>query len=317
MTLSDNYVRITSVIDMKIIKVAPRGYCQGVVRAINIVKEARENYDGPIYVLGMIVHNSYVTRALEEYHIISLDTSKKTKEAYLSEIKEGKIIFTAHGVSSKVYEAANNPNVTYIDASCPNVLTTQKLIKEKHAQGYKILYIGKAHHPEAESIIDSYNDVTLICNRDDIDQLELNTSKIYVTNQTTMSIYDTKSLIDYIAAKYPKAEFDLEICNATKIRQEAIKNVTEATVLLVVGDVMSNNSNKLLELNTKIPNRHLISSVQDIDLNWFKEDDVVAITSGASTPTYLTNQVITYLEQLDLHDEKTYLKPHTDIKDVL
>lgn len=303
---------------MKVIKVNPRGYCKGVVRAINLVKEARNTYDGPIYILGLIVHNSFVKTALEEYHIITLDTSIKSKESYLKEIKEGVIIFTAHGVSSKIYELANQPNVTYIDASCLDVLKTRGLIKEKQDDGYTILYIGKKNHPEAEGVIDSFDNVHLIQNKADIDALNIDVNaKVYVTNQTTMSIYDTKDLQAYILSKWPNATCDLEICDATKIRQEAIMNLKDASALIVVGDPLSNNSNKLLSLNPNIPNRHMVNSVSDIDPTWFKEDDVVAITAGASTPTYLTNEVIKYIEQLDINNPDTYSKPQVDINKIL
>lgn len=301
---------------MKIIKVTPRGYCKGVVRAINIVKEARRTYSGPIYILGQIVHNSFVEAALEEYHIITLDTSTKSKESYLNEITEGVIIFTAHGVSKKIYEAANKPNVTYIDASCLDVLKTQQLIKEKHDAGYTILYIGKKNHPESDAVITSFENIHLIQNKSDVDLLPQIATPIYVTNQTTMSIYDTNEIITYITSIYPNAEYDLEICDATKIRQEAIHSI-HADALLVVGDRKSNNSNKLLELNTTIPKRYLINSVEDIDPRWFNSSDIIAITSGASTPTYLTNQVISYMEQLDLNDELTFTKPSVDIKSIL
>ena len=213
---------------MKVIKVSPRGYCKGVVRAINLVKEARNTYEGPIYILGLIVHNTFVKAALEEYHIITLDTSKKSKESYLNEINEGIIIFTAHGVSKKIYELANKPNVKYIDASCLDVLKTQQLIKQKHDDGYTILYIGKKNHPEAEAVVNSFDNIHLIHSKDDIDALSSNLNKLYITNQTTMSIYDTKELISYIKSKYPHAEFDLEICDATKIRQEAIMQVNNS-----------------------------------------------------------------------------------------
>ena len=301
---------------MKVIKVSPRGYCKGVVRAINLVKEARNTYDGPIYILGLIVHNTFVKAALEEYHIITLDTSKKSKESYLNEINEGIIIFTAHGVSKKIYELANKPNVKYIDASCLDVLKTQQLIKCKHDEGYTILYIGKKNHPEADAVFESFENIHLIHSKADLDLLPNNLDKVYITNQTTMSIYDTKELIEFIKNKYPKAEFDLEICDATKIRQEAIMQV-EADVLLVVGDKLSNNSNKLLELNKNIERKHLINCVSDIELTWFNATDTVAITSGASTPTYLTNQVINYVEKLELDNPTTHEKPIVEISKIL
>lgn len=302
---------------MKVIKVVPRGYCKGVVHAINAVKEARANYSGNIYILGMIVHNSFVKEALEAYHIISLDTSKKSKEQYLDEINEGLVIFTAHGSAKFLIDKAKNKGLSYIDACCSDVTRTHDLISQYESDGYTTLYIGKKHHPEAEAVLANFQNIRLVESYEDIDQLPNSLEKVFITNQTTMSIHDIKKLKDYILQKYPNAKFINEICDATRIRQEAIANLENVDVLLVVGDPLSNNSNKLLQINTTIPKRHMIGSVLDIDISWFDKDDIVAITSGASTPTYITQQVIDYIEHLDLENPSTYPIPMIEIEKIL
>lgn len=302
---------------MKVLKVVPRGYCKGVVQAINAVKEARTNYSGNIYILGMIVHNSFVKEALEAYHIISLDTSKKSKEQYLEEINDGMVIFTAHGTSQKLIEKAQEKGLLYVDACCSDVTRTHDTIQSYEERGYTTLYIGKKNHPEAEAVLANFKNVHLVQNSDDVDNIPTSLTKIMITNQTTMSIHDVKKLMEYIVKKFPKAEYINEICDATRIRQEAVAALKDVNVLLVVGDPLSNNSNKLLQINTTIPKKHMIGSVSDIDINWFENDDVVAITSGASTPTYITNQVIEYMEQLDLNNPTTYPLPKVDISKIL
>lgn len=302
---------------MQVIKVVPRGYCKGVVSAINAVKEARANYSGNIYILGMIVHNTFVKTALEVYHIISLDTSKKSKEQYLDEINDGMVIFTAHGTSNALIEKAKSKGLKYVNACCTDVLKTHKIIEDYEQKGYSTIYIGKKNHPEAEAVVANYSSVHLVENKQDVDALKIETNKIMITNQTTMSINDIKNLRDYIVNKFPEAIFNEEICDATRVRQEAVSTIKDATMLLVVGDPLSNNSNKLLQMNEAIPKRHMIESVEDIDISWFDENEIVAITSGASTPTYITNQVISYIEQLDIKNKDTYPLPKVDISKIL
>ncbi|MBR3694218.1 MAG: 4-hydroxy-3-methylbut-2-enyl diphosphate reductase [Erysipelotrichales bacterium] len=302
---------------MEVIRVIPRGYCKGVVQAINAVKEARKNYSGNIYILGMIVHNTFVKKALEEQGVISLDISKKSKEEYLDEIDEGMVIFTAHGSATSLITKAKNKGLMYVDACCSDVFKTHHLISEYESQGYTTIYIGKKGHPEAEAVLANFDHVVLVENLQNAQELVLDTDKILITNQTTMSIHDIERLHTYLKEKFPHAIVTEEICNATRLRQEAIASLQDVDVLLVVGDPLSNNSNKLVEINTRIPRKHLISSVEDIDISWFKENDRIAVTSGASTPTYITNQVIDYLVQLDLQDESTYSIPSIEISKIL
>lgn len=279
-----------------IITVKPQGYCGGVLKAIETAKNTRIQYPNKkITILGNLVHNQYVKKALQYYSIDTIEDKTKTRYELLDEIKEGIVIFTAHGVSPKVYKKAKDKGLILIDASCPFVLQTQKIVKKYLDEDYTIFYIGKNKHPEAESIYTMSNHVYLIEPHKDIPKI--NTSKIFVTNQTTMSIYELKDTFEKIKSLYPFAIFHDEICNATRVRQQAILNLKNVDCLIVVGDPTSNNSQKLVDIGKKagIQDIFSIQTVQDIDKKDFEKYSTIAITSGASTPTYLTNQVKDYL----------------------
>lgn len=301
---------------MDVRKVAPRGYCKGVVRAINMAKECAKAYpDQKITILGMLVHNTYVMEALKEYHIDMIDDKTKTREELLDEIQDGVVIFTAHGISPQAYAKAKQKGLICIDASCPDVLKTQEIVKAKLAQGYEVFYIGKAHHPEAEAVCAMSEHIHFL---DQVQILpEVDGKKIFVTNQTTMSLFDLKAMFDTIKERYPNAEFSEEICNATRIRQEAVAALAdqEIDVLYVVGDRFSNNSNRLAQIAQEhgIPKVYLIDDVNGILEEQLYNVNRVAVTAGASTPTYLTNQVISYLEEY----EKGKEKPKINIFDLL
>ena len=302
---------------MKLVQINPKGYCKGVVRAINIaVNTAKSHPNENIYILGMIVHNTYVTEALNQYNITTLYDTNKSKFELLDEINNGIVIFTAHGIDDKVVNYAKNKGLQTINASCQDVLQTRNNIINYLNQGYEVLYIGKKNHPEAEAIMSISKKIHLISSLNDIALTQLNNSKIYVTNQTTMSILEVKIYFDKIQEKYPQALIEDEICNATSMRQMAILNTKDLDLLYVVGDIKSNNSNKLKEiaLNHGIKNVRLIASCQEIqesDLNC----ETVAVTSGASTPSYLTNQVISTLK--NYISTKKLVIPSIDITKIL
>lgn len=281
-----------------IITVKPQGYCGGVLKAIEVAKKTRIQYpDQKITILGNLVHNQYVKKALQTYSIDTIENKNKTRYELLDEINEGIVIFTAHGVSPKVYEKAKKKGLILVDASCPFVLQTQKIVKNYLDEDYTIFYIGKNKHPEAESIYTMSKNVYLIEPKKEIPNVD--TNKIFVTNQTTMSIYELKDTFDQIKQLYPFAIFHDEICNATRVRQQAILDLENVDCLIVVGDPTSNNTQKLVDIGKKagIPDVFSIQTVEDIDKKDFEPYSTIAITSGASTPTYLTNQVKDYLSQ--------------------
>jgi 4-hydroxy-3-methylbut-2-enyl diphosphate reductase len=295
---------------MKVIKISPRGYCYGVVDAMVIARNAAldKTLPRPIYILGMIVHNKHVTDAFEEEGIITLDGSNRND--IIEQVDSGTVIFTAHGVSPEIRKIAEKKGLVTLDATCPDVTATHDLIREKQAEGYQIIYIGKKGHPEPEGAVGVAPDgVHLVQKDEDVEALTLNSDKIIVTNQTTMSQWDVLDIMDKVKEKFPHAEVHKEICLATQVRQEAVaEQAGEADVLIVVGDPKSNNSNRLAQVSQEIAGTraYRIADISELNLEWLKDAETVAVTSGASTPTPITKEVIAFLEQYEANDESTW-----------
>ncbi|MCF0114247.1 MAG: 4-hydroxy-3-methylbut-2-enyl diphosphate reductase, partial [Erysipelotrichaceae bacterium] len=282
---------------MQIFPIVPRGYCKGVVKAIALSRKvALENPHIKITMLGMIVHNHFVVEACKSLGITCLDAKDKTRLELLDEIDEGIVIFTAHGVSDEVRKKARDKGLMIIDASCDDVIKTQDIIKDHLSNNYEIMYIGKKGHPEAEGALGLSEHVHLIDKHTNINDLQ-NYDKVLITNQTTMSIMEIKALIDSLKHKYPHAEICEEICNATRIRQEAILKTKDLDELIVVGDPNSNNSRKLkdMAISHGIGSVYMIEKPEDITEDMIQDHKNIGVTSGASTPTYITEQVITLL----------------------
>lgn len=269
-----------------------------------------KNLPRPIYILGMLVHNENVTEAFKEEGIITLDG--KNRKEILEKVDQGTVIFTAHGVSPEIRQLAKEKGLVTIDATCPDVTKTHVIIEEKTKQGYEVIYIGKKGHPEPEGAIGvAPGLVHLVSNTDDIDQLDIKNDKIIITNQTTMSSWDVKDLMEYCLKKFPQAEIHNEICQATQVRQEAVaKQAGDADVLIVVGDPKSNNSNRLAQVSEEIAGTksYRVGDVTEIEIDWIRNAKRVAVTSGASTPTPITKEVIQFLEQFDPEDETTWIR---------
>ncbi|WP_407268411.1 4-hydroxy-3-methylbut-2-enyl diphosphate reductase [Radiobacillus sp. PE A8.2] len=295
---------------MEVIKIAPRGYCYGVVDAMVIAQNAIKdpNLPRPIYILGMIVHNSHVTDAFQMEGVITLDG--KNREELLEDIHEGTVIFTAHGVSPQVKERARVKGLTVLDATCPDVTRTHDLIRDRVAEGYEVVYIGKKGHPEPEGAIGvAPGHVHLVQTETDVENLHLDHDKIIVTNQTTMSQWDVYDVMQKVKEKYPQTEMVREICMATQVRQEAVaEQAKEADLTLVVGDPRSNNSNRLAQVSQEIAGTvaYRIADVSEIKLEWLKDVKKVAVTAGASTPTPITKEVIKFIETYDLENDETW-----------
>ncbi|MCQ6273655.1 4-hydroxy-3-methylbut-2-enyl diphosphate reductase [Bacillus sp. V3B] len=297
---------------MNVLKIAPRGYCYGVVDAMVIARNAAldKSLPRPIYILGMIVHNKHITDAFEEEGIITLDGHNR--KDIIEKVNSGTVIFTAHGVSPEVREIAKQKGLVTIDATCPDVTRTHDLIRQKEKEGYTIIYIGKRNHPEPEGAVGvAPHIVHLVANEEDVENLTIDAKKIIVTNQTTMSQWDVLHIMEKIEEKYPHAEFEKEICLATQIRQEAVaEQAGEADVLIVVGDPRSNNSNRLAQVSEEIAHTkaYRIADISELELDWIMNAETVAVTSGASTPTPITKEVITFLEGFDPSNESTWMK---------
>ncbi len=301
---------------MEVFKISPRGYCYGVVDAMALAMQTAKNLNlpRPIYILGMIVHNKHITDYFkDEEGIITLDGDNRL--AILEKIDKGTVIFTAHGVSPEVRKVAREKGLTVVDATCPDVTKTHDLIREKIAEHYEIIYIGKAGHPEPEGAIGvAPQHVHLIENIEDIPNLQIPTSKIVITNQTTMSQWDIKHIMNALIERFPTAEIHNEICLATQVRQEAVaEQAKEVDLVIVVGDPKSNNSNRLAQVSEEIAGvkAYRVSDVTEIKPEWLLDIHKVGVTSGASTPTPITKEVIQYLEQFDPHNSATWEQKRT------
>ena len=295
---------------MNIIKIAPRGYCYGVVDAMVIAKNAAldKSLPRPIYILGMIVHNKHVTDAFEEDGIITLDG--KNRLDILEKVDQGTVVFTAHGVSPEVRRIAKEKGLVTLDATCPDVTKTHDLIREKEAQGYDVIYIGKKGHPEPEGAVGVAPQIVhLVESSEDVVKLNIQNEKVIVTNQTTMSQWDVADIMETVKEKFPHVEVHREICMATQVRQEAVADqAKDADLTIVVGDPKSNNSNRLAQVSEEIAGTkaYRISDLSELKLEWLKDVQTVAVTAGASTPTPITKKVIQFLEQYNPQDESTW-----------
>lgn len=295
---------------MKTVKITPRGYCHGVINAINTISKIDElSTKKPIYVLGMFIHNKLIVDSFKNKGIITLHDESKSRLELLDLIEEGTVVFTAHGVSDKVHQKALDKGLDIIDTSCKDVLKSQTIVKEYLANGYDIIYVGKHKHPESEAARELSDKVHLIETEADLEKLNIQNKKIMLTNQTTMSLYDIYALSEKAKKVFPSIEYVDEICNATRIRQEAISNQDkDIDHCFVVGDKLSNNSRKLVEVSkskAKI-NATLIENVEDINIEELKRFTKVSVSSGASTHTKVTNEVIEFLKQFDKDDPSTH-----------
>ncbi|MCL6593638.1 MAG: 4-hydroxy-3-methylbut-2-enyl diphosphate reductase, partial [Alicyclobacillus sp.] len=254
------------------------------------------------------VHNQHVVEALAREGIITLDGPDRL--SLLEKVEKGTVIFTAHGVSPEVKRRAAERGLHVIDATCPDVTRTHDLIREKAGQGYDIVYIGRRGHPEPEGAMGvAPGRVHLVERLADVDALQLDNPNIAVTNQTTMSQWDTAELMAAVRRKYPQAEVFNEICLATQLRQQAVaEQARGADVCIVVGDPRSNNSNRLAQVAEEIAGTraYRVADVTEIDRSWLAGAKVVAVTAGASTPTAITTEVIRYLEQYDENNPATW-----------
>ena len=295
---------------MKTVKITPRGYCHGVVNAINTISNLNVlSTKKPIYILGMVIHNKQIVASLDQLDLITLHNDSKTRLELLDEIDSGTVIFTAHGVSPEVYEKAKIKGLDIIDTTCDDVIKSQDTIKEYINNNYSVIFIGKDNHPESEAARGISNKVYVIERAEDIKKLEIDSPKVALTNQTTMSIFDVYYISEEVKKFFPDIVIIDEICNSTRIRQEAVtKQDSSIDHCFVVGDKLSNNSKKLVEVSvTKAQiNATLIETVEDINISDLKTYNKVSVTSGASTPTKITKEVISFLEQFDKDDPATF-----------
>jgi 4-hydroxy-3-methylbut-2-enyl diphosphate reductase len=270
--------------------IKPRGFCAGVVRAIDIVDRALALYGAPVYVRKEIVHNPIVVSDLR-------DKGARFVES-LDEVPAGSVvIFSAHGVAPEVYERASERNLNVIDATCPLVTKVHIEARRFASEGRTILLVGHEGHDEVIGTMgEAPGQILLIENGDDLDQLEgLDPSKIAFLTQTTLSVDDTRETIEAVRARFPeiKAPAKEDICYATQNRQEAVKAIApRIDLLLVVGAANSSNSLRLVEVAKQNGVRaHRIDRADEIHAAWLEDVRAVAITAGASTPERLVDEV--------------------------
>jgi 4-hydroxy-3-methylbut-2-enyl diphosphate reductase len=286
---------------MEVLRITPRGYCHGVVDAFRIAKRVRESTDGPVHMLGQLVHNTHATDDLQRQGIMLVDPPNRL--AGLEQIETGTVIFTAHGVSPQVKRRAAELGLAAVDATCSDVVRTHELVLDLAERGYDVVYVGRKGHPEPEGVMgEAPGRVHLVQDLADVDALDLAGDRVAVTCQTTLSMWDTDELIEAVRRRYPAVEVHNEICRATQERQEAaVAAAREVDAVVVVGSARSSNSCRLVEVVRKLAGKpaYLVDSVEDIDLRWFDGVRRVGVTSGASTPTQLTRRVVEFLESLE------------------
>jgi 4-hydroxy-3-methylbut-2-enyl diphosphate reductase len=282
---------------MKVILAQPRGFCAGVVRAIEIVERALQKYGPPVYVRHEIVHNKHVVESLKA------KGARFVEE--LSEVPPNSVtIFSAHGVAKSVEDEAANRDLPVLNATCPLVTKVHNQGKRYVGQGRKLILIGHAGHPEVEGTMGQISaPVILVQNEADVAKLELSadTPVAYVT-QTTLSVDDTQGIISALQRRFkdlvgPETR---DICYATQNRQSAVRELSKLVdVILVVGATNSSNSNRLREIGSEagVPS-YLIADGSELDPQWLTGATTVGITAGASAPEVLVDDVIKSLRRL-------------------
>ena len=278
----------------KIILAQPRGFCAGVDRAIEIVEESLNLYEKPVYVRHAIVHNSHVVGDLEKKGAIFIESLENIPENSL-------VIFSAHGIPPEVIKEAEKRNLKFIDATCPLVTKIHLEAKRYHNEGYSIILIGHKNHQEVLGTM-GYAPMTLVETKEDVKKLKIKNEKIICLTQTTLSLDDTKGILKAIKQKYPQLETPKkeDICYATQNRQNAVKELSKKTgLILVIGDKESSNSNRLVE--TAVNNgcsSFLIKNKDSIKEEWLS-NEIIGLTSGASVPESLIQDTINYFKKFN------------------
>lgn len=280
----------------KLVLATPRGFCAGVDRAIHVVERALEKFGTPIYVRHEIVHNQFVVDTLKSKGVVFVDE--------VNEVPEGSVvIFSAHGVAEHIYADAEARHLHVLDASCPLVLRVHYSAKRHYTAGRHIILIGHAGHAEVEGTLGQLPEgaITLIRNEKDVENLVVPEGKelAYIT-QTTLSVAETRKIITALKTRFP----DIvgpdagDLCYATGNRQAAVMELcSKVDLLLVVGAKNSSNSSRLMELGLEqgVPSR-LIATVKDLDPAWFENVETVGLSSGASAPEVLVQEVVEWLK---------------------
>jgi 4-hydroxy-3-methylbut-2-enyl diphosphate reductase len=285
--------------EIKVLLSAPRGFCAGVERAIEIVKKSIKKYGAPVYVRHEIVHNKHVVDSLKAIGAIFVEELEEIKD------KTRPVIFSAHGVPKSVPLEANDYNMEYVDATCPLVSKVHREAENLHKAGYHIILIGHNNHPEVIGTMGQLPEDTidLIQDEHDVELYELeNNKKIAYVTQTTLSVDDTKNIIKALKKKFPqiKEPFKEDICYATTNRQSAVKNIAkQCDMFFVLGSRNSSNSVRLVEVAEQTGCQHaeLIHSESIIPFEKIQNCKTIGVSSGASAPEVLVENFINKLKE--------------------
>ncbi|MBL8215322.1 MAG: 4-hydroxy-3-methylbut-2-enyl diphosphate reductase [Bryobacterales bacterium] len=281
--------------EKKVLLLTPRGFCAGVVRAIDVVKIALDLYGAPIYVRKEIVHNRHVVDELRQNGAIFVEE--------LSEVPPGgRVIFSAHGVSPAVRKQAQARDLKVIDATCPLVTKVHLEAVRFAKRGFTIVLVGHKDHDEVTGTLGEAPDSTILVETEaDVDQLSVtDPDRVCYLTQTTLSLDETTGIIARLKERFPKIQAPpaQDICYATENRQLAVKAIApQCQLLLVVGSQNSSNSRRLVEVcrNAGVPS-YLIDDESELDPAWLSNVDTVAVTAGASAPEHLVQNLIQFLQ---------------------
>ena len=279
----------------RVVLAKPRGFCAGVVRAIEIVERALDLFPLPIYVFHEIVHNRYVVEDLSKRDVIFVNS--------IEEIPDGAVcVYSAHGVSPHVRELAKRKRLRQIDATCPLVTKVHLEAIRFTREGYSLILIGHPQHEEVEGTMGEAP-MQLVSSVKEVERLEVpNPDKVIYLTQTTLSLDDTAQIVKALQLKFPKMQSPPkdDICYATQNRQNAVKEIAgQVDLMLVIGSQNSSNSQRLREVSSAVGvPAHLINDETEIKPEWLDDVEVVGVTAGASAPEEFVRRVINHLRSL-------------------
>jgi 4-hydroxy-3-methylbut-2-enyl diphosphate reductase len=308
-------------VSKRVLIAAPRSFCAGVVRAIDIVEKLLETHGPPVYVRHQIVHNVHVVRDLENRGAIFVETEQEVPEGAL-------VVLSAHGVAPQVYRKCADRNLKVIDATCPLVSKVHAEARRYAARGLKIALVGHARHEEVVGTMgEAPESITLVETVEDVEKLPNDGQQFAYLTQTTLSVDDTAEVVDALRERFPDlvGPPSADICYATQNRQDAVKKICEqATLVLVVGSKTSSNANRLVEVaRSRGADAYLVDDDSDLDPAWLEGHDVVGLTAGASSPDSLVTRVADRLaeygygdrEEVELTREDVYFRLPADLRD--
>jgi 4-hydroxy-3-methylbut-2-en-1-yl diphosphate reductase len=307
---------VTAIAPRRVLLAAPRGYCAGVDRAVETVERALDLHGAPVYVRKEIVHNKHVVEELSKRGAIFVDQE--------TEVPEGEmVVFSAHGVAPAVHENAAARRLRTIDATCPLVTKVHVEARRFAADGYTIVMVGHAGHEEVEGTMGEAPDsIVLVQTAQEVAELELpDPERVALITQTTLSVDETTEIIAALRAKFPAivSPKSDDICYATTNRQIAVKQLArECELVLVIGSTNSSNSNRLVEVAREHgAASHLIDNHTQVREEWLQGIETVGITSGASAPEELVEQLVDFFRERGASDVSELRTVHEDVRFML